>query len=96
MVEQKPGEIIVVINGAENPELAEVCATSIAQHREVQQTFADALATKTPMREGFPAADTTVALLSPETYLLLTDHLGWSHEQWCAWAADCLIRTLIL
>jgi hyaluronan synthase len=25
MVEQKPGEIIVVINGAENPELAEVC-----------------------------------------------------------------------
>ena len=25
MVEQKPGEIIVVINGAPNPELAEVC-----------------------------------------------------------------------
>lgn len=86
----------IIRNAAADPELAEVCATSIGHHREVQRVFAAALAGKTPLRTDVAAAaDTAVALLSPETYLLLVDHLGWSHERWCGWAADCLARTLL-
>jgi AcrR family transcriptional regulator len=86
----------IIRNAATDPELAEVCATSINHHREVQRAFAASLAEKTPLRtEVAAAADTAVALLSPETYLLLVDHLGWPHDRWRTWAADCLARTLI-
>ncbi|GLY02545.1 MULTISPECIES: TetR/AcrR family transcriptional regulator [Actinoplanes] len=84
----------IVRGAASDPELAEVCATSIAHHREVQGVFAAALATKATLRD-IDAADTAVALLSPETYLLMVDHLGWSHEKWRIWATDCLARTLV-
>jgi AcrR family transcriptional regulator len=86
----------IIRNAAADPELAEVCETQISHHREVQRVFAAALATKTRLRTDVDAAaDTAVALLSPETYLLLVDHLGWGHERWRDWAADCLARTLI-
>lgn len=69
--------------------------TAIGHHREVQGV-AKSLKSKTDLRTDVSTAtDTTVALLSPETYLLLVDHLGWSHDQWRMWAADCLVRTLI-
>ncbi|GAA1593570.1 TetR/AcrR family transcriptional regulator [Actinoplanes couchii] len=86
----------IIRNAATDPELAEVCATAIGHHREVQEVFAKALKTKATLRTDVSTTtDTTVALLSPETYLLLVDHLGWSHERWRSWAADCMIRTLI-
>jgi AcrR family transcriptional regulator len=86
----------IIRNAATDPELAEVCATSISHHREVQRVFAAALAEKVPLRTDIPAAaDTAVAILSPETYLLLVDHLSWTHDRWRTWAADCLTQTLI-
>ncbi|WP_328474475.1 TetR/AcrR family transcriptional regulator [Actinoplanes sp. NBC_00393] len=86
----------IVRNASTDPELAEVCATTIGHHQEVQRFFAEALAAKTALRCAVDAAaDTAVALLSPETYLLLVDHLGWSHDRWCRWAVDCLTRTVI-
>ncbi|SDS50105.1 TetR/AcrR family transcriptional regulator [Actinoplanes derwentensis] len=86
----------IIRNAATDPELAEVCATAIGHHHEVQGVFAKALSTKAELRTDLSTAtDTSVALLSPETYLLLVDHLGWPHERWRIWAADCLIRTLI-
>ncbi|WP_430786502.1 TetR/AcrR family transcriptional regulator [Actinoplanes sp. G11-F43] len=86
----------IIRNAATEPELAEVCATSIRHHREVQSVFAKALEAKTRLRTPVEtAADTAVALLSPETYLLLVDHLGWSHDRWRTWAADCLARALL-
>ncbi|WP_433789391.1 TetR/AcrR family transcriptional regulator [Actinoplanes sp. CA-252034] len=86
----------IIRNAAADPDLAEVCTTSINHHREVQRVFAASLAGKTPLRtDEAAAADTAVALLSPETYLLLVDHWGWPHDRWRAWAADCLSRAVI-
>lgn len=84
-----------VRNAAADPELADVWAANIEQRRAVQHVFAEALAAKAQLRTS-TAADVAVAVLAPETYLLMVGRLGWSHDDWRAWAADCLIRTLLL
>jgi hypothetical protein len=40
------------------------------------------------------AADTALALLSPEVFTLFTVHSGWTAERWSAWACDALLRQL--
>ncbi|MBW6437200.1 TetR family transcriptional regulator [Actinoplanes hulinensis] len=94
---RRAARLLAMVRGAAaDPELAEVAATTIRHHREVQRVFAAALASKTILRtDEAAAADTAVALLSPETYLLLTEQLGWTHDRWREWAADCLARAVI-
>ncbi|WP_245899767.1 TetR/AcrR family transcriptional regulator [Nonomuraea indica] len=80
-----------------DPDLAEVWATNIRQRLTVQRALADALARKTPLRDGLTpdaAADIALTVLSPETYNLLVDNRGWDHARWRAWAADALARLL--
>jgi len=82
---------------ATDPDLAEVWAANIEQRLAVQRVFADALARKTPLREGLSAdaaADIALTALSPETYNLLVGNRGWEHSRWQAWAADALRRLL--
>lgn len=80
-----------------DPDLAEVWATNIDQRLAVQRVFAEALARKTPLRDGLPthvAADIALTILSPETYNLLVGTRGWDHSRWRSWATDALIRLL--
>nr|WP_020113509.1 TetR/AcrR family transcriptional regulator [Salinispora oceanensis] len=78
-------------------ELAEVWATNLQQRLTVQRVFAEALARKTPLPADMTvdaAADTALAILSPETYHLLVHHQGWVHTRWRDWATNALQRLL--
>lgn len=78
-------------------ELAEVWATNLQQRLTVQRVFAEALARKTPLPADMAvdaAADTALAILSPETYHLLVHHQGWVHTRWRDWATNALQRLL--
>lgn len=78
-------------------ELAEVWETNLQQRLTVQRVFADALARKTPLPANMAvdaAADTALAILSPETYHLLVHHQGWAHTRWRDWATNALQRLL--
>ncbi len=78
-------------------DLGELWANNIRQRRIVQRVFIEALARKTPLRDGMTvdgATDTVLALLSPETYNLLVNHQQWEHARWQAWAVDALTRLL--
>ncbi|MBG0819628.1 TetR/AcrR family transcriptional regulator [Planomonospora sp. ID91781] len=80
-----------------DPDLAEVWAVNLRQRLTVQRVFADALARKAALRDGLTAeaaADIALALLSPETYNLLVNDRGWTHQRWHDWAADALARLL--
>jgi AcrR family transcriptional regulator len=78
-------------------DLAEVWAGNLQQRLTVQRVFADALARKSALRDGLTAdaaADIALALLSPETYNLLVNDRGWTHQRWQDWAAEALARLL--
>ncbi|TYB62244.1 helix-turn-helix transcriptional regulator [Nonomuraea sp. PA05] len=82
---------------ATDPDLAEVWAANLQQRLTVQRVFADALARKNALRDGLTtedAADIALATLSPETYNLLVNDRGWTHQRWQDWAADALARLL--
>ena len=66
--------------------------------RNFQRKLIDQLRAKWPLREGLSsdeAADTYSAIASPETYLLLTTHHGWSPDQFETWLGDSLQRLLL-
>jgi hypothetical protein len=91
--------LLDVVRGAAptDPDLAEAWRDNIAQRWTVQRAFAEALAAKSALRPGVSieaAADTSLALLSPETWTLLTRHRGWSADRWRDWAMDGLRRQL--
>ncbi|MFG3436113.1 TetR/AcrR family transcriptional regulator [Nonomuraea sp. NPDC047897] len=80
-----------------DPDLAEVWATNVQQRLTVHRVLTDALADKTPLRDGLTpdaAADIALATLSPETYNLLVSNRGWEHSRWRSWATDALTRLL--
>ncbi|MBL1080184.1 TetR/AcrR family transcriptional regulator [Nocardia sp. 2] len=83
---------------ATDPELAELWETNIAQRHLVQFRLAEALAAKTPLREGITAAraaDIALATLAPETYRLLVTERGWSAAEWASWATRALTLQLL-
>jgi AcrR family transcriptional regulator len=91
--------LLEVVRGAAptDPDLAAAWRANIAQRRTVQSVFVDALVAKGALRPGLTADDATdvaLALLSPETYTLLTIERGWSSDRWRAWARDALLRQL--
>jgi AcrR family transcriptional regulator len=91
--------LLEVIRGAAptDPDLAAAWRANIEQRRTVQNVFVEALAGRGALRPGLTvddATDVTLALLSPETYTLLTVERGWSPDRWRAWARDALLRQL--
>ncbi|MEV5326676.1 TetR family transcriptional regulator [Nonomuraea sp. NPDC052634] len=80
-----------------DPDLAAVWSTNLRQRLTVLRVFAEALARKTPLRDGLTselAADVALTVLSPETYNLLVRDRGWSHARWRDWALDALVGML--
>ncbi|NRQ36992.1 TetR/AcrR family transcriptional regulator [Nonomuraea sp. NN258] len=89
---------VVRTAAATDPEIAELWRTNITQRHTVLAVFTGALAAKNALRPGLNAlraADMALAVLAPETYLLLTRHRGWSEHAWADWAAGTLIGTLL-
>ncbi|QYC41698.1 hypothetical protein Nocox_20445 [Nonomuraea coxensis DSM 45129] len=91
--------LLDVVRGAAttDPDLAEVWNTNVRQRLTVLRVFAEALARKTPLRDGLTcelAADVALTILSPETYNLLVHRRGWSHARWRGWAFDALVGML--
>ncbi|MBF6452386.1 TetR/AcrR family transcriptional regulator [Nocardia cyriacigeorgica] len=83
---------------ATDAELAELWQTNIDQRHTVQLRLAEALAAKTPLRNGISAeraADVALAVLSPEAYHLLVHERSWTSAEWRTWATDALIRQLL-
>ncbi|MEV5560765.1 helix-turn-helix domain-containing protein [Nonomuraea wenchangensis] len=78
-------------------DLAEVWTTNVRQRLTVLRVFVEALARKTPLRDGLTselAADVALTILSPETYNLLVHSRGWSQARWRGWAFDALVGLL--
>ncbi|MEV2276853.1 helix-turn-helix domain-containing protein [Nocardiopsis sp. NPDC049922] len=88
-----------VVRGAadSDDDLRTLWRTNVDQRGAVQRAFAERLAERGALRPGLTvdeAADTALALLSPEVFTLHTVWCGWSVDRWRAWAADALLRQL--
>ncbi|WP_407565483.1 TetR/AcrR family transcriptional regulator [Streptomyces sp. 184] len=98
----RTAEVLEVVRGAvgADPELAGLWRTYEQQRHTVQLRFAEALVAKAGgLRDGHDAAsaaDVALAVLGPETYGLLVTGRGWPPARWERWAADCLVRQLLL
>ena len=99
VVIERVAPLAEVVRGAagSDAELARLWRTNIEQRRTVQAVFAQALSDRGVLRPGLgvpEAADTALALLSPEVFTLYTVHSGWTAERWSDWARDALLRQL--
>ncbi|MFI6578614.1 TetR/AcrR family transcriptional regulator [Nocardiopsis sp. NPDC050513] len=88
-----------VVRGAadSDADLRALWRANVDQRRAVQRVFAERLAERGALRPGLSAdeaADTALALLSPEVFTLYTVRCGWSADRWRAWAVDALLRQL--
>lgn len=98
-VMERVAPLAEVVRGAagSEPELAKLWRANVEQRRTVQTVFARALADRGALRPGLEvpeAADTALALLSPEVFTLFTVHSGWTVERWTAWASEAVLRQL--
>ncbi len=81
--------------GTGDPELAEFVANDHALRRQSQHANIRFIAADDPLRLGVDeAADTYSALASPDVYLLLIDHFGWTAQRFRDWLADSVVRML--
>jgi hypothetical protein len=70
----------------------------ISLRRDFQHRLVDLIERQAPLRAGLTssdAAETYSALANPETYLLLTQHHGWTSERYQTWLAETLERLLL-
>lgn len=82
---------------AVDPDIAGLWRTNIAQRHTVLTVFAGALAAKAALRANpARAAEIMLATLAPECYHLLVHERGWSRDDWERWAADSLVRQLLV
>ncbi|MCY9783698.1 TetR/AcrR family transcriptional regulator [Nocardiopsis sp. EMB25] len=86
-----------VLRGAadSDDDLRTLWRINVEQRRAVQHAFAERLAERGALRPGLTtgdAADTALALLSPEVFTLHTVQCGWSADRWRDWATDALLR----
>ena len=78
--------------------LREHLAAEIDRRRRFQRKIVELIAAGQPLRQDLTlaqAAETYSALASPELYLLLTDHHGWSAGRFEAWLGEGLQRLLL-
>ncbi|GII56764.1 TetR family transcriptional regulator [Planotetraspora thailandica] len=79
-------------------EMADQWATNTEQRRTAHGAFVAILHGLGALRPGLSehdATDVTVALLSPELFLVLTRECGWTTDRWAGWAADQLAHGLL-
>jgi AcrR family transcriptional regulator len=79
-------------------DLAELWERSIRQRAEVMRRFIQALAAKTPLRDGMDqatAVDISLALQSPEINMFLTGERGWDPDKYEHWLAHALTTELL-
>lgn len=82
--------------GTGDPELAEFVAQDHAARRESQRANIHLIAAGGRLRVGAEAAaETYSALANPDVFLLLTDHFGWSAQDYHVWLADSITRLLL-
>jgi AcrR family transcriptional regulator len=92
--------IIAVVRDAAptDPEMADQWAVNSGQRRQAHGEFVSLLSglgALPPAASAQRATDITVALLSPELFLVLTRECGWSREMWEAWTVDHLAHDLL-
>jgi AcrR family transcriptional regulator len=81
-----------------DPEMAAQYETNQRQRYTAQRVLAGYLADKRALRQRLSAdraADIIFALVSPETYQLLTAARGWTPQQWESWTLDTLATTIL-
>ncbi|WP_432971251.1 TetR/AcrR family transcriptional regulator [Dactylosporangium sp. CA-233914] len=92
--------ILAVVRDAAptDPEMAGQWTVNSRQRRQAHAEFVTVLGglgALPPAMSEDRASDITVALLSPELFLVLTRECGWSREAWEAWALDHLRHDLL-
>ena len=83
---------------AVDPEVTAIAEEDDRRRRATQRAFIEIVATNGPLRDGLSiadAADTFGALVSPETFALLTRRRGWSPARYERWLANNLVLTLL-
>jgi AcrR family transcriptional regulator len=82
--------------GTGDPELSDYIAADHAARRERQHHNIHTIAANGPLRlPPDEAAETYSALANPDVYLLLTDHFGWTAQQYQAWLVNTTARLLL-
>ena len=82
--------------GTGDPELRQVIAADHAARRARQRANMRTIAACGPLRlPPDDAADTYSALANPDVYLLLTDHFGWTADQYRTWLVETAARLLL-
>jgi AcrR family transcriptional regulator len=82
--------------GTGDPELGDYIAADHAARRERQRDNIHTIAATGPLRlPPDAAADTYSALANPDVYLLLTDHFGWTAQQYQQWLVTTTARVLL-
>jgi hypothetical protein len=82
--------------GTGDPELGAYIAADHTARRGRQRANIHAIAANGPLRlPPGKAADTYSALASPDTYLLLIDHFGWTPQRFRTWLVETTQRLLL-
>ncbi|MEV0945992.1 helix-turn-helix domain-containing protein [Rhodococcus sp. NPDC049939] len=75
-----------------DPEVAQLWASTCEHHEMVLRHLTTALADKVDHLDIDRIVDVGLALLTPETHILLVDERGWSPEEYERWVVDVLAR----
>ncbi len=87
----------IIADAGAGDDLAEFITTSHTRRRAMQRAMVDLLAANGPLRIGpLDAAETYSALANPDLYALLTQHHGWTPEQYERWLAETVTHLLLL
>lgn len=82
--------------GTGDADLRDVIAADHAARRDRQRDNMRTIAACGPLRLApDDAADTYSALANPDVYLLLTDHFGWTADQYRTWLVETAARLLL-
>jgi AcrR family transcriptional regulator len=93
-----PAYALLRDGAAADEQLRQQLTAEIDRRREFQRKLVEVMCASGPLRKGLTvndAADTYSALANPETYLLLTEHHGWTPDRFQAWLADSIERLLL-
>ncbi|WP_326643666.1 TetR/AcrR family transcriptional regulator [Streptosporangium sp. NBC_01755] len=83
---------------ASDADMAAQCAQNSEERRTAHSTFVAVLAGLTALRPGLTrrrATDITVALLSPDLFLVMTRECAWTTKHWESWVTDQLAHALL-
>lgn len=88
----------VVREAGSDPETAEQQRVNKRQTLTAHRALAEHLSQRGSLREDMAveqAGEVLYGLVSLELYVLFTDELGWSPEQWQGWTTDAVVRAVL-